>query len=809
MGRGAIAIAADSVPQPAPPRAALFARARALALRDPRILQIAFLGSLLLAGACLRDFSLHPMQIALTFAAALGVQRGLDWLTRKPAPSLLSAAITALSLTLLLRADSLWALPAAAIFAIASKFVLRVCGRHLFNPANFGVGVALLTLPGTWVSPGQWGSDVALAGWLVVLGATVTNRARRADISWMFLAFYLGALAARVAWLGQRWAVWTHQLGSGALLLFAFFMISDPMTTPSHPRGRAAHAALVAAIAYAWGFGLFRTNAVLWALLVAAPMVAVWDAFWPAPKFDWTSLHKGINADEKINDEEASMEAIASASRPSVRVRLRTGLRRIGARRSAREAAAFLILAAAGMLALWPPATAQAFCGFYVGRAGAQLYNHASQVVIVRDGDRTVLSLMNDYQGEPEQFALVIPVPVVLQQGQIHIGNRELFQRIDSYSAPRLVEYYDPSPCPLPMSEMKLQNREAAVAGMAFDMAAARKDAKALGVTIERQYTVGEYDIVVLSATQSDGLETWLRQSGYNIPQGLSAALLPYIGQGMKFFVARVNLKEHQRTGLGYLRPIQFAFESPKFMLPIRLGMINANGPQDLIVYALSREGRVETTNYRTVKMASGMDVPEFVENKFDKFYEAAFDQQVKRDEMRAVFTEYVWNMSFCDPCAAPPLSRDELRQLGVFWLDDGPLAVPQPGMPMVNPGMSHGMSRIFPIPAPGPAQVILTRLHIRYSADTFPEDLAFQQTQDQENFQARYVIRHPWTGSRDACSAAPAYFAELPRRHETEAATLADLTGWDLAGVLREAGLNPEDRPQPWWQHLWNTGQN
>jgi len=411
---------------------------------------------------------------------------------------------------------------------------------------------------------------------------------------------------------------------------------------------------------------------------------------------------------------------------------------------------------------------------------------------------------MNDYQGEPEQFALIIPVPVVLQQGQIHIGNRELFQRIDSYSAPRLVEYYDPSPCPLPMSEMKLQNREAAVAG-AFDAAAPRKDAKALGVTIEEQYTVGEYDIVILSATQSDGLETWLQQSGYHIPQGLSAALAPYIRQGMKFFVARVNLKEHQRTGLSYLRPIQFAFESPKFMLPIRLGMINASGPQDLIVFALSREGRVETTDYRTVRMPSGMDVPEFVQNKFDKFYQSAFEQQVKRDEMRTVFTEYVWNMSFCDPCAAPPLSRDELRQLGVFWLDDGPQAVPQPGIPMINPRMSQ----IFPVPAPGPAQVILTRLHIRYSADTFPEDLVFQQTQDQENFQARYVIRHPWTGSPDACSAAPAYFAELRRRHETEAATLADLTGWDLAGVLREAGLNPADRPQPWWQHLWNEGQN
>jgi len=467
----------------------------------------------------------------------------------------------------------------------------------------------------------------------------------------------------------------------------------------------------------------------------------------------------------------------------------------------------------AATLLLWPAAEAQAFCGFYVGRAGAQLYNHASQVVMVRDGDRTVLSLMNDYQGEPEEFALVIPVPVVLQQGQIHIGDRELFQRIDSYSAPRLVEYFDPSPCPLPMSEMQRGMNMAAAPAMTFDTAA-RKDAKALGVTVELQYTVGEYDIVILSATQSDGLETWLAQTGYHIPQGLGAALAPYIRQGMKFFVARVNLKEHQRTGLSYLRPIQFAFESPKFMLPIRLGMINANGPQDLIVYVLSREGRVETTDYRTVKMPSGMDVPEFVQSKFDKFYQAMFDQQVKRDQMRAVFTEYVWNMGWCDPCAAPPLSRDELRRLGVFWLDEnsqgGLQGGPQPGMPMGIPMTNQrSVPQILPPPASGPTQVILTRLHVRYSAATFPEDLAFQQTQDQDNFQARYVIRHPWTGSPDACAAAPAYFAELRHRHQTDAATVADLTGWDLAGVLQQAGLSPDDRPEPWWRQLWGAGQN
>ena len=156
-----------------------------------------------------------------------------------------------------------------------------------------------------------------------MLGATVASRARRADISWLFLLFYLGALAARVAWLGQRWAVWTHQLSSGALLLFAFFMISDPMTTPSHPKGRAAHAALVAAIAYAWGFGLFRTNAVLWALFVAAPMVAVWDVLWPAPKFDWTSMQASINARRTPSKDQVRQGDINGIDDKSAALRLR------------------------------------------------------------------------------------------------------------------------------------------------------------------------------------------------------------------------------------------------------------------------------------------------------------------------------------------------------------------------------------------------------------------------------------------------------------------------------------------------------
>jgi enediyne biosynthesis protein E5 len=256
---------------------------------DPRLAQILFLGILLGAGAWLRDFSIRPAQIALTFACGLICQNLCERLAQRPVRSMRSAIITSFSVTLLLRAGLWWIHPIAVSAAIASKFILRLRGKHLFNPANFGVLFALILLPGTWISAGQWGQDVALAGWMVGMGSIVTRRARSADMSWTFAGFYVGALALRVAWLGQRWAVLIHQLSNGGLLLFAFFMISDPMTIPNDRRGRVAHAALVCAIAYVWQFYFYRTNGLLWALLIAAPAVALWDAVWPAPKFQWNS----------------------------------------------------------------------------------------------------------------------------------------------------------------------------------------------------------------------------------------------------------------------------------------------------------------------------------------------------------------------------------------------------------------------------------------------------------------------------------------------------------------------------------------
>ena len=417
-----------------------------------------------------------------------------------------------------------------------------------------------------------------------------------------------------------------------------------------------------------------------------------------------------------------------------------------------------------------------AFCGFYVGKADAGLFNEASQVIMVRRDNRTVISMANDYKGELTDFALVVPVPTVLERSQIRIGDRKLFERIDSYSAPRLAEYFDPDPCRLPRSDAANGQIAAPAARKAAALESVRD--KVLGVTVEASYTVGEYDIVILSGKQSDGLETWLRENGYRVPKGAAAALKPYIRQQMKFFVAKVNLEEQARTGVAHLRPLQFAFESERFMLPVRLGMLNANGPQDLVLYVLTAGGRVETTNYRTVKMPANMDLPVYVRGEFSRTYKQLFATQAAREDHRAMFTEYFWDMSWCDPCAGNPLSPEELRQLGVFWAGDA---------------QSRG----------GGQPVMLTRLHLRYTRDSLPEDLVFQETQDRTNFQARYVLRHPWAGPVNACDAAKPYFDSVQARKEREAQTLASLTGVNLADIRARMALPPE-QPVRWWETLW-----
>src|SRR4051794_3775930 len=429
--------------------------------------------------------------------------------------------------------------------------------------------------------------------------------------------------------------------------------------------------------------------------------------------------------------------------------------------------------------AAWNGPALIAFCGFYVAKADTKLFNQASQVVLVRDADRTVLTMANDFKGDPKEFAVVIPVPTFLRREQIHVADRALLDHLDAYSAPRLVEYFDEDPChPIFAETMAVPAPQAGAAGRG-----AMDRAKSLGVTIEAQYTVGEYDILILSARESQGLETWLVENGYRIPPGASRVLGSYLKQGMRFFVAKVNLEQQSKLGFTYLRPLQVAYESPKFMLPIRLGMVNAAGPQELFIYALTRKGRVETTNYRTVRLPSDAEVPLFVKDDFGPFYKAMFSQQVKKQDMRTLFLEYAWDMAWCDPCAADPLSAAELRQLGVLWSgrEDSP---------------SY----------PGAQNVFLTQLQLRYDAAHFHHDLVLQETADRENFQGRFVLRHPWTGG-GTCEAARRYRRELPKRYETQAEALASLTGWDVNKIRKKMNLTASTKgvkDDPWWKQIW-----
>ena len=429
--------------------------------------------------------------------------------------------------------------------------------------------------------------------------------------------------------------------------------------------------------------------------------------------------------------------------------------------------------------------SAWAFCGFYVAKADTKLYNKASQVVIARDGDRTVLTMANDFQGKVKDFAMVVPVPTVLQKEQVHVAEPKIIERLDAFSAPRLVEYFDSDPCAPVYDSVRPQ--PSARAAMENESGSTRGD-RSLGVTIEARFNVGEYDILILSAKESGGLETWLNRNGYKVPRGAKQLLKPYIRSSMKFFVAKVNLDKFEQSGYQFLRPLQISYQSSRFMLPIRLGMINATNEQDLIVYILSPKGQAEITNYRTVKIPSNANIPLFVKDEFSDFYKSMFQAAYTREDRKVAFLEYAWDMGSCDPCSAEPLNPEELKQAGVFWLDSAN-----------NPSISPSFRGSFSV-----NNVFITRLHIRYTRDKFPEDPMFQATSNRESFQGRYILQHPFTGELK-CQSGRQYRQSLPRRFEQEAQTLAKLTNWNIQEIRRKMQLTVGNLINPWWYNLFS----
>jgi Na+-translocating ferredoxin:NAD+ oxidoreductase RnfD subunit len=695
-------------------------------LADARHWQIAALGTLVLYSFIYLDFGATPLLtlIALTFvlstqwACAKLWQRPFEWR---------SGLITGLSLSLLLRTGDIWIMALAATVAIASKFLIQYRGKHLFNPAAFGIVFVLLATHGAWVSPGQWGASIWVAGLVFLLGGAVLTHAPRLDTAVAFLVAHFALLLARAHWLGDPLPIPLHQMMTGSLLIFAFFMVTDPRTTPNSRLGRLLFAAIVAGLSHWLAFFGQVRPALYFSLLAVSLLVPVLDWVLPQRRFEW-----GLS--------------------PAM----------------AKRAAFGLTLTAALMTALQPTF---AFCGFYVARADGKLSNKASVVVLARSGTHTAITMASDYHGDPKDFALVIPVPTVVKQDDVHVVDQAVLDRLDSYSEPRLVEYTDPDPC------VAMGLEEVVVTARRAEEVADKRAA----VRVEARYSVEEYEIVVLSAEQSDGLQSWLTDNGYKIPAGAGDVLASYIKQKMHFFIAKVDLGRMQLAGRNFIRPLQVRYSSPKFMLPIRLGTVNADGPQDLVLMALTQHGRVETTNYQTERVPTNLDVPLFIGHRFADFYRTLFDRAVAKSGGTSVFLEYAWDTGWCDPCSAPPPTPADLSTVGADW------------------GISPSDDDHY-----YPSGPFLTRLHIRYDRAHFPEDLVLNETKDTANFQGRYIMNHLWTGAT-TCDHGPDqdYKKMVANRGQREMDNVVALTGWPRDTVKAE--MQQSGEPAEYRMHLFD----
>jgi hypothetical protein len=399
--------------------------------------------------------------------------------------------------------------------------------------------------------------------------------------------------------------------------------------------------------------------------------------------------------------------------------------------------------AAAIALAAAAP-VADAFCGFYINNGEQKMFNDATQVVLMRQGTRTVLSMQNDYRGPLDDFAMVVPVPVVLRESDVKTLDKGVFERIDSLGSPRLVEYWEQDPCPKPMPDMEGAYDKRPVPKTSSIGAGRGGYKQDDGVKIEAKFQVGEYKILILSATDSSGLERWLNRNSYKIPANASPLLRPYIESGSKFFVAKIDKSKVKMDGnRAALSPLRFHYDSDEFSLPIRLGMANADGKQDLIVNILA-DSRYEVANYKNVTIPTNFDVKDNVRTRFPEFYAALFDRTLEANP-GAVVTEYAWTTNpsaKCDPCPPQVPADADATTLGGD---------------VIGGRLAQG-------------HYVLTRLHARYGKQDMKDDLRFKVAagitggreirtgtgqelehgaiaSSQNFFQGRYAIRHWWTG--------------------------------------------------------------
>src|SRR5688572_29945282 len=339
-----------------------------------------------------------------------------------------SVLISAMSLCLLLKTNYWYVSLLAAFLTVASKYIFRFNKKHIFNPSAFGIVATLLIAKDAWLSPGQWGSNAVIFFTVVTLGTIVVTRVQKLDISLAFLLTFIGLLYWRQVYvLGWPMDHFIHSVSTGSLLLFTFFMISDPRTSPNHPVARIAWAVLIAVVSFYLSAFKWKYNTPIWVLVAAAPLVPVLNKIFKEKFFEWVPSRLQFNLFFK--------------------------LKHIMMKSFTKKIAAFIILSA--MLGH----EAAAFCGFYVAKADGSLKNKTSQVILERDGNKNVITMYNDFKGNLKDFAMVVPVPMVLQKKDIKVVEQSIFNTLNDYSKPRLVEYYDQNPCARYEYDNRLQGR--------------------------------------------------------------------------------------------------------------------------------------------------------------------------------------------------------------------------------------------------------------------------------------------------------------------------------------------------------------
>lgn len=436
------------------------------------------------------------------------------------------------------------------------------------------------------------------------------------------------------------------------------------------------------------------------------------------------------------------------------------------------------------------PGAADAFCGFYATGADSEAFNNATQVALMRHGTRTVVTMQNNYLGPARGFAMVVPVPVVLNPDDIKVVDEAIFETMDKLTAPRAVEYWDVDPCsPAPASHPG-QTAFGGQAGASDEPPPVQPQAKQPEARVEASFKEGEYNISILSAGDSAELERWLEARELPVPEGGRRHLDSYIAQGMFFMVAtvdpeRVRYSEQRAV----LSPLRFHYDSPDFSLPIRLGLINADRQQDLVVYVLALNDRYEVVNRPNVAIPTNVEVREQALEVFPRFYSALFEKTLEVNP-GAVVTEYAWGANSCDPCPAPVMGEGDLLSLGARAANADPKAT----------------------------NWVISRMHARYGAEDLDEDLVFQVAEPLiggttlqggqgsykgsfNTFQGRYLVRHQQRGTLQ-CARYRAAMTGLEQSSFLRVAPTPNTEGRDLdyytsLDGIRLESLIDEDVPE------------